>query len=72
MTFWQWAIIVGEMTAILGAFLLVRFAIYLRHLAELEKEMRERREQIEREREEYRKAMVAGAEATREKVRGIR
>ena len=71
MRFWQWAIIVGEMTAILGAFLLVRIAIYLRDRAELEKEMRERRERIEREREEYRMAMVAGGELTQNGERRI-
>ena len=46
MSLWQWMLLVGEMTVILGAFLLVRVAIYLRDRAEMEKDQRERREQI--------------------------
>ena len=49
MSFWQWALLVGEMTAILGAFLLVRVAIYLRDHAQLEAGLRERREQSDEE-----------------------
>ena len=67
MSFWEWALLVGEMTAILGAFLLVRVVIYLRDRAELKKELRERHEQIEQEREEYRRAMVAGGEHNQQK-----
>ena len=55
MSFWQWALVVGEMTAILGAFLLVRVAIYLRDRAELETEQREWRKQIEQQRQQYNK-----------------
>jgi uncharacterized membrane-anchored protein YhcB (DUF1043 family) len=53
MSFWQWALLVGEMTAILGAFVLVRLALYLRDLAKLEKERQKWRRQIDAEREEY-------------------
>lgn len=55
MSFWQGVLLVGEMTAILGAFVLVRVAIYLRDRVELEKELRKWREQMEEQRKEYKR-----------------